>query len=100
MIETLSGPPVIEIRNIQEDEERTMAEVRRLQNAGANVPPELRSSGRVMGNGRIQKTNRMLTRKLSRVPSKKQDEGKIPLVNLHKLNPKNISAWNMKRLMK
>ncbi|KAK3016866.1 hypothetical protein RJ639_005952 [Escallonia herrerae] len=30
--------------------------------------------------------------------SKKQDDG-IPIDHLHKLNPKNISAWNMKRWM-
>ncbi|KAK3015158.1 hypothetical protein RJ639_005304 [Escallonia herrerae] len=34
----------------------------------------------------------------SRALSKKQEEG-IPIDHLHKWNPKNISAWNMKRLM-
>ncbi|KAK7838645.1 mechanosensitive ion channel protein 4 [Quercus suber] len=31
--------------------------------------------------------------------SKKEDEG-ITIDHLHKLNPKNVSAWNMKRLMR
>lgn len=105
VIETLSGPPLIEIQNLQEDEERTMAEVRKLQNAGATVPPDLKAtafpsikSGRVIGSGGLQRTPRGKSAKLSRVITKKQDEG-ITIDHLHKLNTKNISAWNMKRLM-
>ncbi|PSS31561.1 Mechanosensitive ion channel protein [Actinidia chinensis var. chinensis] len=106
VIETLSGPPLIEIRTIREDEERTMAEVMKLQSAGATVPPELKAtafpmgkSGRVIGSGGLPKPPRTLSRKFSRVSSKKQDEG-IPIDRLHKLNTGNVSAWNMKRLVR
>ncbi|KAL7198530.1 hypothetical protein ACSBR2_020925 [Camellia fascicularis] len=76
VIETLSGPPLIEIKNIQDDEERTMAEV-----------------------WKLQKPQRTSSQKFSRSSSKKQGEG-ILIDHLHKLIPKNISAWNMKRLIK
>ncbi|CAL5341339.1 unnamed protein product [Camellia sinensis] len=106
VIETLSGPPLIEIRSIHEDEERMMAEVQKLQNAGVVVPPELKAaafpsgkSGRVITSGGLQKPQRSLSSKFSRAASKKQDEG-IPIDHLHKMNHKNISAWNMKRLMR
>ncbi|KAA8546140.1 hypothetical protein F0562_020966 [Nyssa sinensis] len=65
MIETLSGPPLIELLNTQEEVERTMAEVWKLQNAGATVPPDLTAtafpstkSGRVKG---LQKTSRVVS---------------------------------------
>lgn len=111
VIETLSGPPVIEIQNNQEEEERTFAEVRRLQNAGATLPPELRpagfescKSGRVMGSGALPpRPTRGLSLKISGPISSKRlqdDPSGITIDHLHRLNPKNISAWNMKRLMK
>ncbi|KAH7851332.1 hypothetical protein Vadar_009964 [Vaccinium darrowii] len=62
VIETLSGPPLLEIQSIREDEERT------------------------------------LSKKSPRANSKRQDEG-IPIEHLHRMNPKNVSAWTMKRLM-
>ncbi|KAF7144215.1 hypothetical protein RHSIM_Rhsim05G0052300 [Rhododendron simsii] len=103
VIETLSGPPLIEIQTIREDEERTMAEVQKLQNAGAMMPPDLRAtafakSGRVVGNT-FQKPQKTLSKKFSRDHSKRPDEG-IPIDHLHKMNPQNVSAWNMKRLVK
>ncbi|KAL7207020.1 hypothetical protein ACSBR2_019669 [Camellia fascicularis] len=76
VIETLSGPPLIEIKNNQDDEERTMVEV-----------------------WKLQKPQRTSSQKFSRLSSKKQGEG-ILIDHLHKLNPKNISTWNMKRLIK
>ncbi|XP_057966397.1 mechanosensitive ion channel protein 6-like isoform X2 [Malania oleifera] len=106
VIETLSGPPLVELQNAQEEEERTMAEVQRLQNAGATLPPELKAaafsyakSGRVIASGGLQKSP-VLARnvKFSGAISKKLDD-KITIDHLHKLNPKNVSAWNMKRLV-
>ncbi|KAI7998785.1 Mechanosensitive ion channel protein 8 [Camellia lanceoleosa] len=74
--EKLSGPPLIEMKNIQDDKERTMAKV-----------------------WKLQKPQRTSSQKFSRSSSKKQGEG-ILINHLHKLNPNNISAWNMKRLIK
>ncbi|XP_077246279.1 mechanosensitive ion channel protein 6-like [Tasmannia lanceolata] len=99
VIETLSGPPMIEIQHIKEEEEKVMAEVQNLQNAGAKMPADLstaalpRKSGRVIGTSGLQRSPRA-----SGAVSKQEDKG-ITIDHLHKLNQKNISAWNMKRLM-
>ncbi|XP_059436775.1 mechanosensitive ion channel protein 6-like [Corylus avellana] len=94
VIETLSGKPLIEMRNAEE-EIKLADEVKKLQNAGATIPPDLKASafpsmmsGRVIGSG-----------KLSRASSKKGDDQGITIDHLHRFNPKNVSAWNMKRLM-
>ncbi|KAJ0077179.1 hypothetical protein Patl1_35863 [Pistacia atlantica] len=99
VIETLSGPPLIGIQRVEEDVERTAAEVHKLQNAGAVLPPDLRDdalgkSGRVIG----RSSRHTKSGKLSGALSKKSvaDVG-ITIYHLHKLNHKNISAWNMKR---
>ncbi|KAG2298213.1 hypothetical protein Bca52824_034685 [Brassica carinata] len=73
VIETLSGPPMIELSRIEEEEERAQQEILKLQNAGAKLPPDLRAAA-------------FPTRKSGR--------------HLQSMNHKNISAWNMKRLMK
>ncbi|CAK9169058.1 unnamed protein product, partial [Ilex paraguariensis] len=107
VIETLSGPPLIEIHNNEKEEERTMAEVWKLQNAGATVPPDLRAyafpptkSGRVIGGGGpLRAPVGGVSLKVSGPISKNQNEG-ITIDHLHRMNPKNISAWNMKRLVK
>ncbi|XP_059653901.1 mechanosensitive ion channel protein 6-like [Cornus florida] len=108
VIETLSGPPLIALHSNLDEDERAMAEIQKLQNAGMNVPAELREtvlspgkSGRgVIGSGAIPKTTgRGGSMQYSGTYSKKLDEG-IPIDYLHKWNHKNISAWNMKRLMK
>ncbi|KDP27663.1 hypothetical protein JCGZ_19555 [Jatropha curcas] len=113
VIETLSGPPLVEIKRSEEEEERIAAEVQKLQNAGATVPLGLRGAGlkrtaspepqgaRVIGSGRMQKSPRIGTPRLSASLSKEANEGDdgITIDHLHKLNPKNVSAWNMKRLM-
>ncbi|KAM7521269.1 hypothetical protein LguiB_020231 [Lonicera macranthoides] len=106
VIETLSGLPSIEIQQEQEEEEKVMAEVQKLQNAGATMPPELRASvfpksGRVIGTGTPRKstTAGIKSPKFSRTMSKKESEEGITIDHLHRLNQSNISAWNMKRLM-
>ncbi|XP_052177664.1 mechanosensitive ion channel protein 6-like [Diospyros lotus] len=93
VIETLSGPPLVDLQNAKEDHERAMTEIQHLQNAGATLPPELRVINMA--------PPRSLSTKFSIAASKRlsQDEG-ISIDNLHKLSPKNISAWNMKRLMR
>ncbi|KAJ4851540.1 hypothetical protein Tsubulata_019453 [Turnera subulata] len=109
VIETLSGPPVIEVQRAEEEMERTIAEIRRLQNAGATIPPDLRAA--VFPNARSSKFANTVGQRsfisrsfkvsgqLSKKGSKKGDDG-IKIDHLHKLNNKNVSAWNMKRLMK
>ncbi|CAA2986613.1 mechanosensitive ion channel 6-like [Olea europaea subsp. europaea] len=105
VIETLSGPPLIEIQQEQEEEEKVIAEVQKLQNAGVNIPADLKAnvfpkSGRVSGTPR--KSPMAMGAKspvFSRIMSKKEEEAVITIDHLHRLNQKNISAWNMKRLI-
>ncbi|XP_065861619.1 mechanosensitive ion channel protein 6 [Euphorbia lathyris] len=104
VIETLSGPPLIEIKRNEEEEERMAAEIQKLQNAGAVVPPGLKpttcpspQAPRLVGSGRMQKSPRIGTPKFSHGLDE-GDDG-ITIDHLHKLNPKNVSAWNMKRLI-
>ncbi|KAL7117614.1 hypothetical protein ACP275_03G082300 [Erythranthe tilingii] len=106
VIETLSGPPLVEIEKEIEDEERVMVEVEKLQKAGATIPPDLRSymfpkSGRIIGGTPRKSTVSVGPRSpvFSKVMSKKEEENGITIDHLHRLNQRNISAWNMKRMM-
>jgi hypothetical protein len=114
VIQTLSGRPWIEIQNAEDEEERLADEVRKLQNAGATMPPDLRANafpsariGRAVGGGSarsgllIAASGGLVGKsgKFSRPLSKKSEEAGITIDHLHRLNPKNVSAWNMKRLM-
>ena len=101
MIETLSGPPLIEIQTVEDEDERTAAEISRLQNARVTVLSDLQADAfPPPRSGKLQKTfTRLKTQKFSRTASKKGENG-IGTEHLPKLNHKNISAWNMKRLMK
>ncbi|KAI3945874.1 hypothetical protein MKW98_023148 [Papaver atlanticum] len=117
VIETLSGPPVIEIQRNKEEEEQVKVEVENLQNAGCTMPADLRetalpptpismkkSGSRVIGSGRIIQNTSPNVKSCKPAASgrnttdKKLEEG-ITIDELHKLNQKNISAWKMKRLM-
>ncbi|CAH2051509.1 unnamed protein product [Thlaspi arvense] len=95
VIETLSGPPMIEMSRIEEEEERAQEEIFKMQNAGANLPPDLCAAAFPPG-----KSGRVMNPKLSPIMSKTTADTGITMENLHRMNHKNISAWNMKRLMK
>ncbi|KAL3730915.1 hypothetical protein ACJRO7_027866 [Eucalyptus globulus] len=103
VMETLSGPPVTEIPRTEE-EENFEAEFQTSQKAGATVPPDLKAtafptkSGMIVGSGKLQRSPRVKNNKLSRGLSGKSMKG-ITIEHLHKLNTKNVSAWNMKRLI-
>ncbi|KAK2356071.1 mechanosensitive ion channel protein [Trifolium repens] len=109
VIETLSGPPLVEIRKAEEEEERLAEEVQKLQNAGVTIPADLRDSAFRTNSGRsksgmLPKSPVVKSARFSRPLSKKSDDGignggGITIDHLHKLNPNNVSAWNMKRLM-
>ena len=94
VIETLSGPPLV-------DENHVLEEVHELQRAGATIPKELRDAvpTHVSGQRNIQLSGVMPKGEGSKQLSKEKGEG-ISIDALHKLNQKNISAWNMKRLMR
>ncbi|CAK7346098.1 unnamed protein product [Dovyalis caffra] len=101
VIETLSGPPLFERRSTKE-EEGTVPEIQQVRNFGsANPSPgdlketllaregseKLRRCTTVGKNSRISRT----------MPHKKEEE--ISIDNPEKLNRKNISAWNMRRMI-
>ncbi|GAA0169548.1 hypothetical protein Leryth_003603 [Lithospermum erythrorhizon] len=106
VIETLSGPPLVEIQEEQEEEERIMAEVQKFQIAGAKLPADLKANvlPKMIGTPRTPWKSPMgknaKSPVFSRIMSKReQDESGITIDHLYRLNQKNISAWNMKRLM-
>ncbi|KAJ3680467.1 hypothetical protein LUZ60_016745 [Juncus effusus] len=88
IIETLSGPPIYE-------EDHTMAEVQKLQKAGAKMPIDLQEKALPPHPNK----NIRLSRGLS-ANKREGGGGGINIEELHKLNQKNISAWSMKRLMR
>ncbi|XP_050234267.1 mechanosensitive ion channel protein 6-like [Mercurialis annua] len=96
VIETLSGPPLIELQRNEDEIEKTAAEIRILQNAGVNMAQELKDSAFKKGEAKSFSFSRQISRKCE---TKSSDHYGITIDYLHKLNPKNISAWNMKRLM-
>ncbi|KAH7523457.1 hypothetical protein FEM48_Zijuj06G0013100 [Ziziphus jujuba var. spinosa] len=108
VIETLSGPPLFERHHLREEERgAAAAELREFENAaGVSMPSELRatllprSTGRVTGSGGGLQQSPSIGKnpRFSRPMSDKQDE-KIPIDHLHKLSQKNISAWNMRRMI-
>lgn len=104
VIETLSAPPLIEIQHEQQEEEKLIAEVQKLQSAGVNIPADLKAnvfpkSAKVLGApGKSPMATGAKSPLFSRITSKKEDEAGITIDHLHRLNQKNISAWNMKRL--
>ncbi|XP_055811568.1 mechanosensitive ion channel protein 6-like [Solanum dulcamara] len=106
VIETLSGPALVEIDQTEhEEEEKVMAEVEKLQSAGATLPADIKASifaKRPIGTPRKTPTaSTPRSSAFSRAISEKENEKEsgITIDHLHRLNQKNISAWNMKRLM-
>jgi hypothetical protein len=100
VIETLSGPELV-------GEDYVLAEVRELQRAGATIPEELRA-GLPPKSLSGQRTNRVSglissgkgMKQLSEEKKQREMDEGITIDKLHRLNQRNVSAWNMKRLMK
>ncbi|KAL8188684.1 hypothetical protein R6Q57_029704 [Mikania cordata] len=82
VIETLSGPPLVEIHNNQ---------------LGDKSFSRVSEIGGYSFKGKGGSASGRLHRNLG--CSKKHDQG-ITIDHLHRLNHENVSAWNMKRLMK
>ncbi|RID56398.1 hypothetical protein BRARA_G03598 [Brassica rapa] len=89
VIETLSGPPLIEIQRNEEEEERISVEVKKFQNPGGGGVEAQKSPT-------VEKSPLLISRVLSEGGGDKKG---ITIDSLHKLNTKNVSAWKMKRLM-
>ncbi|KAF3946626.1 hypothetical protein CMV_027130 [Castanea mollissima] len=102
VIKTLSSPPLFKRHDTQEEE--AMAEIREPEKAGVTLPGDpgetLPSrSRRVIGSGRLEKSPKVgKNSRFLRKRSKRENE-EISVDQLHKLNQKNVSAWNMRRLV-
>ncbi|XP_050267783.1 mechanosensitive ion channel protein 8-like isoform X2 [Quercus robur] len=102
VIKTLSSPPLFKWYDTQEEE--AMAEIQELEKAKVTLPGDpgetLPSrSRRMIGNGRLEKSPKVgKNSRFLRKRFKREDE-EISIDQLHKLNQKNISAWNMRRLV-
>ncbi|KAF3966121.1 hypothetical protein CMV_009741 [Castanea mollissima] len=94
VIKTLSSPLLFKRNDTQEEE--AMAEVQELEKAGVTLHS---SSRRVIGSGRLVKSPKVeKNSRFSRTSFRREDE-EIAVDHLHKLNQKNISAWNMRRMV-
>uniref|UniRef100_A0A2N9FLT6 Mechanosensitive ion channel MscS domain-containing protein n=1 Tax=Fagus sylvatica TaxID=28930 RepID=A0A2N9FLT6_FAGSY len=104
VIKTLSSPPLFKRHEYDPLEEGAMAGHQELEKVGVTVPGEHGAtlpprSRRVIGSGRLQKSPTVgKNSRFSRSMSKRQDE-EISVDHLHKLNQKNISAWNMRKMV-
>ncbi|KAI3774258.1 hypothetical protein L1987_48806 [Smallanthus sonchifolius] len=85
VIEALSGPPLVEIHNNQVGE-KSMSRVSEM--GGYSFKGKGSASARI-ASGRFNRN----------LGCSKKHEG-ISIDHLHRLNHENVSAWNMKRLMK
>ncbi|KVH96547.1 Like-Sm (LSM) domain-containing protein [Cynara cardunculus var. scolymus] len=104
VIETLSGPPLVEIQNNQLVEKTMSRRVWRPDGVqgGSDVGTfsfKARTSGRVIGSGRVQTSRGVSTRHLGCSKHEGKDQA-LTIDHLHRMNPDNVSAWNMKRLMR
>ncbi|KAK4854095.1 hypothetical protein QYF36_018841 [Acer negundo] len=99
VIETLSGPPLFDRYNTREQEGPIPeAQDKKFQNNGTIMPGDLRET-LLQGSRKLQKCPTVGKKlRLSKTMSKKQHQ-EIPIDHLHRLNQKNISAWNMKRMI-
>lgn len=95
LIETLSGPPMLELSRIEEEEDRAQEEILKMQKGGADLSPELCSAAFPQ-----EKSGSTMNTKFSPIIPKTGTDNGITMDDLHKMNQKNVSAWNMKRLMK
>ncbi|KAK9063951.1 hypothetical protein SSX86_017823 [Deinandra increscens subsp. villosa] len=101
VIETLSGPPVNEIRQEEEEEEGwMMEEIEKFKTAGVSLPLQLKANiftGFRHVAGPLSRRGK--TGKSEGGSPKKHDQNGIRIDELHKMNQTNISAWNMSRMM-
>ncbi|XP_074264730.1 mechanosensitive ion channel protein 8-like [Silene latifolia] len=99
VIETLSRPPYLELQQIQEEEARVMSEVTKLQNAGVHIPAHIRENC-LPKSPLSGKSPRIGKSPMSSKRHEQTDDSSISIDHLHRLNQKNVSAWNMKKLMR
>ncbi|PWA52376.1 mechanosensitive ion channel MscS-like protein [Artemisia annua] len=92
--------PVIEIQKEREEKDWMMEEVEKLQSDGANIPYQLNENivKGFRGIGGSRSSTPLTGKKEANSPPKKHVNG-ITIDHLHRFNQKNISAWNMNRMI-
>ena len=97
VIETLSGPPIYQ----KKDHLRAVAKVEEFQNGGATMPSDLRATLLPRNDRGLLQHCPSVGKSSSRFskPVSERQEEEIPIDHLQKLNQKNISAWNMRRMI-
>lgn len=98
ILEVLSGPPVVELERMRDDDEKLMEEVAMLKEAGAMAPGLTGLPGISEGS---ETSRGEITFRQSRTGVRVEVEpgSGITVQHLHKLNRQNVSAFNMKRLI-
>ncbi|KAF5739314.1 putative Mechanosensitive ion channel domain-containing protein [Tripterygium wilfordii] len=93
IIETLSGPRLLARHGEEQEEEGSNPDLRRLQSDGVTTHRNHQTT-LLQRSATAGKSHRV-----SRAMSKKRLDEEIYIGRLHKMNQKNISAWNMRRMM-
>jgi len=97
VLEVLSGPPVVELQQMKDDDEKLMDEVALLKKAGATAPGLTGLPG-IGERNETLKSSKTFKRSKTGVSGEVKGSG-LTVEHLHKLNRKNVSAFNMKRLI-
>ncbi|KAK4779704.1 hypothetical protein SAY87_015818 [Trapa incisa] len=97
VMETLTGPPLIEMRKLEEEDEKMVIEVQKLLKAGVTIIPPIIEEAAATAPLRSGISTRAIGAGIMGKRPVGDDE--ITIDHLHRLSPRNISAWNMKRLM-
>ncbi|KAG0610640.1 hypothetical protein M758_7G080700 [Ceratodon purpureus] len=99
VLEVLSGPPVVELERMKEDDEKLIDEVAMLKRAGATAPGLTGLPGIMESRQSLKPVSGKLKGSSKPVSGEVKPGSGITVEHLHKLNRKNVSAFNMKRLV-
>ncbi|KAJ3681926.1 hypothetical protein LUZ60_014499 [Juncus effusus] len=111
IIHTLSGPPVLEMKKAQDQEEQIRDDVRKFQSLGYIIPKELQAAALNAGKGQKISTSMNQKKKntvsmdqkkrtTTNIFSNESSPKTISIEQIYNLSQRNISAWNMKRLIR
>lgn len=93
VIETLSGPPIIEIQRAKDEEKQLIADVRKFQSMGYKIPKALHAA---VSPSSSKFQNDSASKKKEVMSSKET----MSVEQLYKMSQRNISTWSMKRLIR
>nr|XP_024379968.1 mechanosensitive ion channel protein 5-like isoform X2 [Physcomitrium patens] len=97
VLEILSGPPVLEMDRLKHEDEKLIEEVSLLKKAGATTKGLEGLPG--IGENTEARMSKNLGRSRTGISREVKPGSNITIEHLHKLNRKNVSVFNMKRLI-